>query len=117
MSSLLTTAAMTVTVSRKGFAGVGGTLGAGMIIPIVGQTAFATLLFRQFFVNVPRELVEAARIDGAGWFNVLGRIAIPLARPAIAAYCSVTFLGAWNMYIWPLVALSEYSWYRFFTET
>ena len=76
---------------------------AGMIIPIVGQTAFATLLFRQFFVNVPRELIEAARIDGAGWFNVLGRIAIPLARPAIAAYCSVTFLGAWNMYIWPLI--------------
>lgn len=52
---------------------------------------------------VPRELIEAARIDGAGWFNVLGRIAIPLARPAIAAYCSVTFLGAWNMYIWPLI--------------
>lgn len=75
----------------------------GMIIPIVGQTAFATLLFRQFFVGLPAELVDAARLDGAGWFGVLRRIGIPLARPAIAAYCSVTFLTAWNMYIWPLI--------------
>ena len=75
----------------------------GLIIPIVGSTAFGTLLFRQFFVNLPDGLVEAARIDGAGWFRVLRAIAFPLARPAIAAYSVITFLTAWNMYIWPQI--------------
>jgi multiple sugar transport system permease protein len=75
----------------------------GLIIPIVGSTAFGTLLFRQFFVNLPDGLVEAARIDGAGWFRVLLSIAFPLARPAIAAYSVITFLTAWNMYIWPQI--------------
>jgi multiple sugar transport system permease protein len=81
---------------------------AGLIIPIVGSTAFGTLLFRQFFVSLPTGLIEAARLDGAGWFRVLGSIALPLARPAIAAYSVITFLTAWNMYIWPqIVATSK----------
>jgi multiple sugar transport system permease protein len=75
----------------------------GLIIPIVGSTAFGTLLFRQFFVNLPDGLIEAARIDGAGWFRVLRSIAFPLAKPAIAAYSVITFLTAWNMYIWPQI--------------
>lgn len=79
----------------------------GMIVPVVGHTAFATLLFRQAFTTLPRELIEAARLDGAGWFTVLRRVAIPLVRPAIAAYCSVTFLNAWNMYIWPLIVAPD----------
>ncbi len=80
---------------------------AGMIIPVVGRTAFGTLLFRQFFVSLPTGLVEAARLDGAGWLRTLWSIATPLARPAIAAYASITFLNAWNDYIWPLVSAPD----------
>jgi len=80
---------------------------AGMIIPIVGRTAFGTLLFRQFFVGLPPALIEAARMDGAGWFRILWSVALPLARPAIAAYASITFLNAWNDYIWPLVSAPD----------
>ena len=74
---------------------------AGLILPIVGSTAFGTLLFRQFFSTLPPGLIDAARIDGAGWWRTLRSIGIPLARPAIAAYSVITFLTAWNMYIWP----------------
>ncbi|PSL04548.1 carbohydrate ABC transporter membrane protein 2 (CUT1 family) [Haloactinopolyspora alba] len=80
---------------------------AGMILPIGGQCAFAVLLFRQFFVTLPKGLTDAARLDGAGWFRVLTSITMPLAGPAMATYCSVTFLTAWNMYIWPLLAAPD----------
>ncbi len=76
---------------------------AGMILPVVGQTAFAMLLFRQFFSTLPPGLIEAAKLDGAGWGRVLVQIALPLAKPALAAYCSISFLTAWNTYIWPQV--------------
>lgn len=79
----------------------------GMILPIVGHTAFGTLLFRQFFTKLPDGLIEAARIDGASWFQIFTRIAIPLSGPASAAYCAVTFLNAWNMYVWPLVVATR----------
>ncbi|MFI6349169.1 carbohydrate ABC transporter permease [Streptomyces sp. NPDC050560] len=79
----------------------------GMIIPVVGRTAFGTLLFRQFFLSLPTGLIEAARLDGAGWFRTLWSIAAPLARPAIAAYASITFLNAWNDYIWPLISAPD----------
>jgi multiple sugar transport system permease protein len=75
----------------------------GMILPIVGSTAFGTLLFRQFLVNFPDGLVDAARIDGAGWPRVLFQVVLPLARPPIASYLAITFLTAWNMYLWPLM--------------
>lgn len=76
---------------------------AGLIIPMAAQCAFAILLFRQFFVTLPAGLIEAARIDGAGWPRVFASIALPLAKPALATFCSISFLTAWNMYIWPLV--------------
>ena len=76
---------------------------AGMILPIVGSTAFGTLLFRQFFVNFPDGLVDAARIDGASWPRVMLQIVVPLSKPPIASYSAITFLTAWNMYIWPLL--------------
>jgi multiple sugar transport system permease protein len=75
----------------------------GMILPIVGSTAFGTLLFRQFLINFPDGLIDAARMDGASWPRVLFRIVLPLARPPIASYSAVTFLTAWNMYLWPLM--------------
>jgi multiple sugar transport system permease protein len=76
---------------------------AGLILPIAAQTGFGTLLFRQFFINLPDPLLSAARVDGANWFQVFARIAVPLTGPATAAYCAVTFLTAWNLYVWPLV--------------
>ena len=76
---------------------------AGLIIPMAAQCAFAILLFRQFFVSLPDGLIEAARIDGAGWGRVLWSIALPLSRPALATFCSISFLTAWNMYIWPQI--------------
>ena len=76
---------------------------SGLIIPIVAQTGFGTLVFRQFIINLPDELIDAARVDGASWWTVLRRIIVPLARPATGAYAAISTLSAWNMYVWPLV--------------
>jgi ABC-type glycerol-3-phosphate transport system permease component len=81
---------------------------AGMILPVAGQTAFAVLLFRQFFSSLPAGLIDAAQLDGAGWVRILWSIAIPLAKPALAAYCSISFLTAWNTYIWPQVIAPDH---------
>lgn len=80
---------------------------AGMILPIAAQTGFGTLLFRQFFITLPDPLLSAARVDGANWFQVFTRVAIPLTGPATGAFCAVTFLTAWNMYVWPLVVATD----------
>jgi ABC-type glycerol-3-phosphate transport system permease component len=74
---------------------------AGLILPVAASTTFATLLFRQFFVTLPDGIIEAARIDGASWLRVLTQIALPLAKPTLAAFASITFLNVWNMYVWP----------------
>ncbi|HTW98727.1 MAG TPA: carbohydrate ABC transporter permease [Acidimicrobiales bacterium] len=79
----------------------------GLIIPIAAQTGFGTLLFRQFIVNLPTELIDAARLDGAHWRRILRRIIIPLAKPATGAYAAISVLTAWNMYLWPLVVASK----------
>ena len=76
----------------------------GLIIPIAAQTGFGTLLFRQYIVTMPQELFDAARMDGAGWWLMLRRLIIPLARPATAAYLAISVITAWNMYLWPLLA-------------
>jgi ABC-type glycerol-3-phosphate transport system permease component len=76
----------------------------GLILPVAGQASVGVLLFRQFFATLPDGLFEAARLDGAGWFQSFYKIALPLARPIIAAYSVVTFLTAWNLYIWPLIS-------------
>jgi multiple sugar transport system permease protein len=77
---------------------------AGLILPIAAQTGFGTLLFRQYISQMPEELFDAARIDGANWWRILRNIVLPLARPATAAYVAISVLTAWNMYLWPLVA-------------
>jgi multiple sugar transport system permease protein len=76
----------------------------GLILPIAAQTGFGTLLFRQYISQMPEELFDAARIDGANWWTILRNIVLPLARPATAAYVAISVLTAWNMYLWPLVA-------------
>lgn len=79
----------------------------GLIIPIVAQTGFGTLLFRQFIVAMPDDLISAARVDGAGWMVVLIRIVVPLANPMTGAYLAISVLTAWNMYLWPLVVATS----------
>ncbi len=79
----------------------------GVILPIVAQTGFGTLLFRQYIAQMPEELFDAARVDGANWWTMLRRLVVPLAKPATGAYVAISVLTAWNMYLWPLVAASS----------
>ncbi|MDX6253626.1 MAG: multiple sugar transport system permease protein [Kribbellaceae bacterium] len=74
----------------------------GLIIPTL-FSGFATFLFRQYFLGFPRELEEAARVDGAGYFATFWRIVVPNSLPFFAAIAAITFIGNWNSFIWPLV--------------
>ena len=79
----------------------------GMILPFA-VNATAVFIFRQYFIQLPRELFESARIDGASEFVILRRIAIPLARPAIIAALIVTFIGPWNEFLWPFLITKQH---------
>ncbi|MBB5786426.1 multiple sugar transport system permease protein [Jiangella mangrovi] len=79
-----------------------------IVIPIVGApSVLATFIMRQFFLTLPGELEEAARMDGLSRAGIFRRIAFPLARPAIAAVAIFTFLHSWNLFLEPLVFLSS----------
>lgn len=75
---------------------------AGLTLPLIAS-ATATLLFRQFFLTIPDELVEAAKIDGAGPWRFLIEMVIPLSRTNIAALFVILFIYGWNQYLWPLL--------------
>jgi sn-glycerol 3-phosphate transport system permease protein len=75
---------------------------AGLTLPLVAS-ATATLLFRQFFMTVPDELVEASRIDGAGPFRFFFDTLLPLSRTNMAALFVILFIYGWNQYLWPLL--------------
>ncbi|MFI2652294.1 MULTISPECIES: carbohydrate ABC transporter permease [Micromonospora] len=75
---------------------------AGLILPfLVGP--FGVFLMRQFLQSIPDELIEAARVDGAGEFRIFWRVVLPLCRPALATLGILTFLASWNNFLWPLV--------------
>jgi len=74
----------------------------GLVLPLIAS-ATATLLFRQFFLTIPDELVEAAKIDGAGPWRFLIHMVIPLSRTNIAALFVILFIYGWNQYLWPLL--------------
>lgn len=78
----------------------------GVILP-GAAAAFGIFLARQFFLSIPDELVEAARLDGAGHLRIFLQIVLPLSRPLIAVLLLLTFLGSWNDFAWPLIALKE----------
>lgn len=79
-----------------------------VLVPIFGApSVFATFVMRQFFIALPTELEEAARVDGLGRFKIFWTIALPLARPALAAVAIFTFLHSWNLYLEPIVFLSS----------
>jgi ABC-type glycerol-3-phosphate transport system permease component len=76
---------------------------AALVVPAVGN-GLAIFLFRQFFAEVPRELLEAGRADGASWPVIFGRILLPLSLPAIVTVMVMIFMFQWNALFWPLVA-------------
>ncbi|MBI2081380.1 MAG: sn-glycerol-3-phosphate ABC transporter permease UgpE [candidate division NC10 bacterium] len=80
----------------------------GLIIPLIAS-ATATLLFRQVFLTIPDELVEAAKIDGAGALRFFWSVVIPLSRTNIAALFVILFIYGWNQYLWPLLITSSRS--------
>jgi len=75
---------------------------AGMILPFLAG-AFGVFLMRQFISGIPDELLDAARVDGAGEHYIFWRIIMPLCGPALATLTILTFLGSWNSFLWPLV--------------
>ena len=79
---------------------------AGLIIPSIFN-AFGIFLLRQFYLAVPRELEEAAVIDGAGYFRVYWSIILPLSRPILSALAILFFLANWNSFLWPLTITSD----------
>ena len=79
---------------------------SGVVVPAV-ITATGTFMFRQFFVTVPNDLLEAARIDGSGELSTFVRIMLPLARPIVLTLAIFSFQWRWNDYLWPLIILND----------
>jgi len=80
----------------------------GLIFPLIA-TATGTFLYRQFFMTIPDELAEAAKIDGAGPLRFFRHILVPLSRTNMAALGTIMFVWAWNQYLWPLLVTTEAS--------
>ena len=83
---------------------------AGLTVPLIAS-ATATFLFRQFFLTVPDELVEAARIDGAGPMRFFKDVLVPLSATSIAALFVIQFIYGWNQYLWPLLVTTDEAMY------
>ncbi|MFM7025979.1 MAG: sn-glycerol-3-phosphate ABC transporter permease UgpE, partial [Limnohabitans sp.] len=83
---------------------------AGLTVPLIAS-ATATFLFRQFFLTVPDELVEAARIDGAGPMRFFIDMLLPLSRTSMAALFVIQFIYGWNQYLWPLLVTTNENYY------
>ena len=84
---------------------------SGLILPLIAS-ATATFLFRQFFLTVPEELCDAARVDGARPMQFFWMILLPLSRTNIVAMAIILFLWSWNQYLWPLLVTTDKAWRR-----
>jgi ABC-type glycerol-3-phosphate transport system permease component len=80
-----------------------------LVVPALFGNAFNIFLLRQFFLTIPEELSDAARIDGCNEFGILWRIILPLAQPALAVVALFAFIGAWNDYLGPLIYINKVS--------
>ncbi|MFG2539548.1 carbohydrate ABC transporter permease [Streptomyces sp. NPDC048511] len=78
----------------------------GMILPFAINST-AVFLFRQFFLQLPQSLFEAARLDGAGELRILWKVALPMARPAVLTAMLLTFIGPWNEFLWPFLVTKD----------
>jgi sn-glycerol 3-phosphate transport system permease protein len=81
----------------------------GLILPFIAS-GFGIFLMRQYFLTLPRELYDAALVDGCGRFRYLWSILLPLSRPAVATLAVYTFLGTWNQFYWPLLVTNANEW-------
>ncbi len=81
----------------------------GITVPFLAS-AFGTFLLRQGFLGIPQDLRDAAELDGLGHLGFLRKVAVPVTRPVIASFTLVSFLAAWNQYIWPRVVTTEEEW-------
>ena len=77
-----------------------------LIVPFLAS-AYGCFLLRQFFLTIPRELEDAATIDGCGHWSIFVRIILPLSKPALSAFGVIAFLGSWNSFIWPLIVINR----------
>ena len=77
----------------------------GLILPFLAGP-FGVFLMRQFMQGIPDELIDAARVDGAGELRIFATVVMPLCKPALATLAILTFLGSWNNFLWPLVVAS-----------
>ena len=101
LATLLVPAELTVVVNQRTIDSLGWINSyQGLIVPLLATT-FGTFLVRQVFLTVPKDLREAAALDGVGHFRFLWEVAMPLCRPTLGALALFTFLGTWNQYLWP----------------
>ena len=94
--------------------GIGLTRGPGQYLAVVLTMAIMgtnIFLMRQYFLSIPKEIEEAARIDGASFFTTFWRVMLPLSTPALAAVAILQFQGTWNAFFWPLIFLRDQSFY------
>lgn len=80
----------------------------GIILPLAG-VAFGTFLMRNHFLSIPPEIIEAARMDGAGHIRLLTRVVLPLSIPTMVAFALITLVNEWNEYLWPFLMADDYS--------
>lgn len=81
----------------------------GLIIP-VAAVAFGVFLFRQHFLTLPRDLLDAARLDGCGHFGLIRHVVVPLSQPVIVTFLVIYLVAHWNDFLWPLVATNRLEW-------
>lgn len=80
---------------------------AGIILPFFFMTPFAIFFLRQFFLGISPEIEEAARLDGAGHFRIFTRVVLPMSSSPVATLAILTYIGAWNEYLWPLLVATD----------
>jgi multiple sugar transport system permease protein len=78
----------------------------GMILPFLVNST-AVFIFRQFFMQLPEDMLDAARVDGAGELRILTRIVLPLSKPAVLTAALITFIGPWNEFLWPFLVTKQ----------
>lgn len=105
----LTMIPLYIMIVDLGWAKPGPSVLLGLIVP-GAVNATAILIFRQFFLQIPRDLFDAARVDGENEFGILARIVMPLSAPAFLITGLLTFIGPWNEFLWPLLVTRDIMW-------
>lgn len=111
LATLLVPVEVTLVINRRTVDSLGWLNSyQGLAAPFLA-TAFGTFLLRQVFLQLPRDLREAAEMDGLGHFGFLREVAVPLVRPTLGALGLFSFLSSWNQYLWPSLAATDSKWY------